>query len=140
MRHAVVIQPPSGFTLGAETAVDLLTPKPLAVRADTAVRETAVALTGNGLSAALVTDAAGEPIGVVTCTDLVRYHCEQGEDEIGPPGHQQRAARGRGKTPGNRTGKAGRTPVRDIMTPAVFSVAPDTPASAVVQAMPALGA
>src|SRR4051812_36698243 len=96
------------FCLLADTAADLMTPGPATIAATASVAETAAFLTGKGFGAVVVIDAAGHPIGVVTKTDLLCHDRERG---------------------GNA---AGSTPVRSVMTEAVMSVRPDTPARSVV--------
>lgn len=76
---------------------------------DTADEATAF-LTHRGFGAAVVIDEAGHPIGVVTKTDILVHT-------------RERAA----------AGKLEPATVRDIMTPAVFSVREDTPATSVVE-------
>ena len=103
--------------LQGRTAADLMTPNPVSIR-DTATIEEAVALlTDKGISGSPVINEAGQPIGVLSRADIVAYDRErvrQTESASSP-------AR-----------------VRDLMTPAVFSVAPEAPATKVVAEMAAL--
>jgi predicted transcriptional regulator len=101
-------------TLLAETARDLMTPGPVSIDSTASVAEAAAFLTARGFGAAVVIDAAGHPIGVVTKTDILVHDRERG------------AAAGE------------KTRVRDIMTEGVFSVKEDTPARSVVGQMVAL--
>jgi CBS domain-containing protein len=94
----------------ADTAADLMT-APAVSLPDTAIIPQAVALLiEKGFHAAPVIDAAGRPVGVLSTTDILLYAGQ----------------------------KSDRLPVREIMTPAVFSVTPDTPASKVVDEFLAL--
>ena len=65
--------------------------------------------------AAVVIDEAGHPLGVVTKTDVL-VHARQRKPGLEPDD----------------------TPVTEFMTPAVFSVRPDTPARSVVEQLLAL--
>lgn len=97
-----------GLSLHARTAADLMTPNPRSISQQATVQEAAAFLTQRGISAAPVIDDAGRPIGVVSRSDVL--------------GRFQSAT-------------VDRTPVNEIMTPAVFCVTPDTPASKVVAKM-----
>jgi CBS-domain-containing membrane protein len=98
----------------ADTAADLMTAGPASIVATATVAEAAAFLTGKGFGAVVVIDEAGHPVGVVTKTDLLVHDRERG----GAAG--------------------GRTPVRSVMTEAVMSVRPDTPARSVVAQFTAL--
>jgi CBS domain-containing protein len=101
--------------LRAETARDLMTPGPYSLADTDTVEQAAAFLTERGFGAAVVIDQAGHPLGVVTKTDLLVH------------------ARGRGAPL-----EGDRTPVKSLMTPAVFSVRQDTPARSVVEQFLAL--
>jgi CBS-domain-containing membrane protein len=119
------------LTLWAATAADLMMPNPMSIRADATVREAVLALTDRGVSAAPVIDEAGRPIGVLSRADILVHDREQGERvPAGPPGAPSGS--------GGPVGPGDQTRVRDIMTPAVFSVAPETPAAKVVEELLAL--
>src|SRR5947209_3051716 len=99
--HAVLT---SRLILCAETAADLMTPNPVSIRADATVTEAIALLADKGFSAAPVIDAAGQPVGVVSRTDILLHEREQsphtrGRRELEAPAQ-----------------------VQDIMTPAVFSI------------------
>jgi CBS domain-containing protein len=99
-------------TLLAETAAELMTRNPVSLDAETTTDEAAKLLTTSGISAAVVIDAAGRPVGVVTKTDLLTH-----------ARHQKTIAA---------------TPIQDAMTTAVFTVRTDTPARSVVEQFLAL--
>jgi CBS domain-containing protein len=101
--------------LWAETAADLMTHSPVSIQEDATVSEAIALLADRGIGAAPVIDEAGHPVGVVSHADILIHEREKGR---------------RG------TGEAAR--VRDIMTPAVFSVAPDASAAKVVEELVAM--
>jgi CBS domain-containing protein len=112
---ALSVQPPGGYLiLEARRAADLMMPNPVSLNAEATIREASAFLTSKGFSAAPVIDAAGRPIGVLSQTDIVTQEREW-----------------------ESTGTSTRTTrrVRDLMTPGVFAVTPDTPAYQVVQEM-----
>ena len=86
-------------------------------------------------------DAAGRPVGVLSRSDIVVHDREHVEYLARGPEYYHHAEL---KTPageklrGFQVEKVDKTRVRDLMTPAVFSVAPDTPAAKVVSEMLAL--
>lgn len=98
--------------LTAATARELMTPNPVSISAAAYADEAAALLTDRAVGSVVAIDAAGHPVGVVTKTDLLVNKRE------------------------NTTGTA--AAVRDIMTPAVFSVTADSTAKAVVEQMLAL--
>jgi CBS domain-containing protein len=102
------------LTLLADTAADLMTPGPASIAATATAAEAASFFTGKGFGAAVVINDAGLPVGVVTKTDLLIHLRERGGQA------------------------AERTPVRSVMTEAVMSVRPDTPARSVVSQLVAL--
>ena len=102
------------LSLRAETAADLMSPDPISVRDTATLREAVALLTGKGFAAAPVIDAAGRPVGVLSRSDLLIHEGQRAEKPADP-------------------NRAGRTLVRDVMTPVVFSVTPATPARRVVE-------
>jgi CBS domain-containing protein len=120
--------------LGTETAADFMTPNPLSLRQDATIREAVDFLTAKGISAAPVIDEGGRPVGVLSQADIIVHDRNHGPvetpvtsyyDESEPPTA--------GKSDSQRISDEER--VRDIMTPAVFSVTPETPASRVIAEM-----
>jgi CBS-domain-containing membrane protein len=126
------------LTLAAETARDLMTDAPVSIRDTALLKEAVILLTDKGYSAAPVIDAAGRPVGVLSRSDIVVHDREQVEYLARGPEYYHQAEL---KTPageklkGFQVEKVDKTRVRDLMTPAVFSVAPDTPAAKVVSEM-----
>lgn len=116
----------STLTLRAETAAELMSLNPVSIPETESVREALAVLTEKGFSAAPVIDEAGRPVGVLSRTDLlvhqrecVHYRPQPPEREKIPEGFQVEEVEG--------------TLVRDVMTPVIFSVSPETPARTVVQ-------
>jgi CBS-domain-containing membrane protein len=103
------------LTLRADTAADLMTPGPTSLHATATVAEATTFLTEKAFGAAVVIDEAGHPLGVVTKTDVL-VHARQRKPGLEPDD----------------------TPVTEFMTPAVFSVRPDTPSRSVVEQLLAL--
>jgi CBS domain-containing protein len=99
------------LALEKRTAADLMTPNPVSIREAATVREAVELLTRRGISGAPVIDHAGRPVGVISRADILVHDREA----VDPAADGER--------------------VRDIMTPAVFCVAPDAPASRVVREM-----
>jgi CBS-domain-containing membrane protein len=103
------------LTLLASTAREIMTPGPVSLSATDTVAEATQFLTERGFGAAVVIDEAGHPLGVVTKTDVL-VHARQRKPGLEPDD----------------------TAVTEFMTPAVFSVRPDTPARSVVEQLLAL--
>lgn len=120
------------------TAADLMVANPISIRADANIREALVLLTDKGFSAAPVIDDAGRPVGVLSRSDLLVHDRERGEYLTHTPTyfyeHELRTKDGE-PLPGFEVEDVDRTTVNDVMTPALFSVAPDTPAAKVVSEM-----
>jgi len=106
----------------APTAADLMTANPVSLLDTASVEEATAFLVDTGYSAAPVIDAAGRPVGVVSRTDIVVHdrelHSGARVVHVVPP-----------------TGKGDATRVRDLMTPAVFAVGPETPVEQVARQM-----
>jgi CBS domain-containing protein len=130
------------LTLNVRTAAELMVPNPVSIRDNATVQEAITLLTDKGFSAAPVIDAAGRPIGVVSRADIVTH---ERESFAATPAVSTHAEESQAAAPPQETGRQGgpvakgyRTLVRDIMTPVVFSVAPDASAAKVVQEIVAL--
>ena len=100
--------------LWAETAADLMTTNPVSIRENATVQQAVALLTDKGYHAAPVIDEAGRPVGVLSVSDLLAHEREQEAEPAGP------------------------VLARDLMTPAVFAVAPHASAAKVVADMLAL--
>jgi CBS domain-containing protein len=106
------------LTLDAETARDLMRPGAPALRDSADLAEALALLTDAAATALAVLNKSGQPVGVLSRDDIVVHEREK-------MGH---AARG------------GEEPIlaRDLMTPAVFSVRPESPAAHVIEEMVAM--
>jgi CBS domain-containing protein len=128
--------------LGAQTAAELMTPDPVSILGTATVREAVVLLSAKGFSAAPVIDDAGRPAGVISQSDILVYDREKVARVAPYPEYYHRSEltlrSGESLADGFQVESPDQTMVRDIMTPAVFSVTPDAPARRVVQDMLAL--
>jgi CBS domain-containing protein len=104
---------PPVLCLRAATAAELMTPNPVSLRAEATVAEAVALLTARSCSGAPVIGEGGQPLGVISQSDLLIHACGGSANPV-------------------------RTHVRDLMTPVVFSVSKDTPAAQVVEQMLAL--
>jgi CBS domain-containing protein len=112
---------PPRLTLWAQTASDLMMTNPMSINQDATMPEVIAMLTDHGFTAAPVIDDAGRPVGVVSRGDILVH---------------DRAKANTGTSAAPR--EPDTTRVRDIMTPAIFSVSPDTAAARVIEEMLAL--
>jgi CBS domain-containing protein len=115
----ITAPPPEGvrrLVLPEKKAADMMTPSPVSIRGGATVREAVELLTRREISGAPVIDQAGRPVGVVSRGDILVHDREAVDD-------------------GGDGDEGGATRVRDIMTPVVFCVSPDAPASRVVREM-----
>jgi CBS domain-containing protein len=120
------------------TAADLMAPNPISITATANVQEALMLLTDKNFSAAPVIDEGGRPVGVISRSDLLVHDREQGRKVALSPEYyldNDVAGENREIPEGFQVESVDRTTVDDIMTPAVFSVRPDTPVSKVVAEM-----
>lgn len=117
---------PTVLTLCAETAVDLMKPNPVSIRDNATIAEAISLLTDKGFSAAPVIDEAGYPVGVLSQSDIIIHQGEQIKQLTSVSGTTV------AKVSEGQLSKVTDSLVKDIMTPAVFSVTGETPASQVV--------
>jgi len=125
--------------LEAKTAADLMTANPLSIRESATVKEAVAFLVDRAISGAPVIDTAGRPVGVLTQTDILVHDREKAEYMA--PEHElveAGSALGRRLREDFLLEQADPTPVGDLMTPTVFSVTLETPASKVIGQMLAL--
>ncbi len=125
------------LVLRARTAAELMKANPVSIDHDATVREALGLFNNRGFSAAPVIDDAGRPIGVLSSSDILVHDQERTDymatgREVEAPAETDAGERLRF---GFHVENVDRTLVRDLMTPAVFSVAPDTPAAKVVADM-----
>ncbi|HEY8505613.1 MAG TPA: CBS domain-containing protein [Gemmataceae bacterium] len=138
MKTLKSVGPAPAMFLEAQTAEDLMTPNPLSIRERATVREAAIFLAARGISAAPVIDEAGHPVGVVSRTDLLVRELQGTVYLVGPGKYSQRLTRPAAGEGGQVSEEARPAMVREVMTPVVFCVRPDTPVANVVEKMLAL--
>jgi CBS domain-containing protein len=131
---AVKTMPVNEVTLKARTAADLMTPNPLSLRDDVPLKEAIAFLVDRDVSGAAVIDDAGRPVGVLTQTDVLIHDREQVE-HVEPPDNEYRDPLPRSWWERFQVERVDLTPVRDVMTPAVFCVALSAPVWEVVSLM-----
>jgi len=117
-------------------AAEMMALNPISIAASANVQEALMLLTDKNISAAPVIDDAGRPVGVISRSDLLVHDRETGR-KVGPaigeyPAEGDNARR---ILEGYQVETIDPATVEDIMTPAVFSVRPDTPLSKVVSEM-----
>jgi CBS domain-containing protein len=120
------------------TAADLMAPNPISIAATANVQEALMLLTDKNFSAAPVIDEGGRPVGVISRSDLLIHDREQGRKVALSPDYyldHDISIRDRKIPEGYQVESVDPTTVDDIMTPAIFSVRPDTPVSKVVAEM-----
>lgn len=127
------------LTLRAETAADLMTPSPVSIGENESLKEAIAFLTDKGFSAAPVIDGAGRPVGVLSRTDIIVHDREKVEYLPSTPAYcektELKTRPGENLCEGFQVENVDPTTVRDIMTPVVFCVAPETCARLVVEQM-----
>src|SRR5438876_742479 len=115
---------PVRLVLDAETAAELMTPNPISIRGEATVQDALVLLTDKNIRAAPVINQAGQPIGVVSRSDILLHERESHAAGSAVP-HFYQTADLSVPAPVAATAEAQRAvPVREIMTPVVFSVRP----------------
>jgi CBS-domain-containing membrane protein len=101
------------LTLKARTAAELMSEKVMSISDDAPLAHAIAMLVDHGFSGAPVVDAAGRAVGVISLSDIVIHDRNYGSGWL-----------------------AANTPfVRDVMTPAVCGVRPETPAAEVIEEM-----
>ena len=121
------------------TAADVMNTQVLAVRPEMTVHELAAFLTENQITGAPVLDRQGRLVGVVSETDIAESETDRGEpvrDRSDPEfdlrGWEDKA------NPEDMRGlhvEGGDLMVRDIMTPAAYTIPHDTPVPRIAQTM-----
>ncbi len=136
----------SHLLLKARTAADLMTPNLASLRETATAREAACFLTERGISAAPVINEAGEPVGVLSQTDLVIHDREKTDSLLSSEEYAEDFSQfaevpgePRGVWSGLKVESVDDTAlVGDLMTPTVFTVRLDAPSAQVVEDMLAL--
>lgn len=127
---------PSGTKL---TAGNVMNRSVIAVRDNLTVQELAVVLTENEITGAPVTDQRGKLVGVVSVTDIAQSAAEGADFSPGGARSEFRRRDLEGRASRSEMGdlhveNAG-LPVREIMTPTVYTVPESTPVSKLAQTM-----
>jgi CBS domain-containing protein len=120
------------LALKARTAADLMTPNPLSLRDDATLHEAIACFVDRGISGAPVIDEAGRPVGVLSQTDIL-IHDREEPQHLNPPEVDYGNPLPRRWWEGFQLERVDMTSVRDLMTPAVFCIAEDASAWAVVE-------
>jgi CBS-domain-containing membrane protein len=105
----------AGLVLKAQIAEELMIPNPPSLSAEATIPEAIALLTNRAISAAPVIDEAGHPVGVLSRSDLLIHDRESSSHPLRTSGAKEPMR------------------VRDIMTPAVFTVSTNAPATEVVK-------
>jgi predicted transcriptional regulator len=132
--NALTTFPAGAMALQAHTAAELMSPNPLSLRDDVTLKEAVAFLVDRNVSGAAVIDEAGRPVGVLTQSDVVVHDREEVE-HVEPPEFEFGTPLPPSGWEGFQIERVDTTPVRDVMTPAVFCVGLDTPPWKVVELM-----
>jgi CBS domain-containing protein len=108
---------------------------PVSLRANATIPEAIALMTDRGFSAAPVIDEAGHPVGVLSRTDVLVHEREHVRHASLESDTDLDVCPGRSPREGFSVEVVDPTLVRDIMTPAIFTVTLETPASQVVETM-----
>src|SRR5689334_10671518 len=119
--------------LEASTAKDLMCPDPVSIDETATIREGVAFLVDKGFSAAPVIDRAGRPVGVLSRADVLVHDREQ-VHHLTPPEYNRGPdlAMEKELTDGFQVEEVDQTPIKEIMTPVVYSVLPDAPVTEVI--------
>jgi CBS domain-containing protein len=126
------MKPADTVLLRADTAAELMSPNPLSLRDDATLHEAIAFLVDRGISGAPVIDEAGRPVGVLSQTDIL-VHDREEPQHMAPEEVDYGTPLPRKWWSAFQLERVDKTLVRDLMTPAVFCVALDTPAASVIE-------
>jgi CBS domain-containing protein len=132
--NATMTRAAGALTLEACTAAELMSPNPLSLRDDLTLKEAIAFLVDRNVSGAPVIDEAGRPVGVLTQSDIL-VHDREEVRRAAPPEVEFGAPLPPDCWDKLQIEGVDTTPVRDVMTPAVFCVSMDTPAWNVLEQM-----
>jgi CBS domain-containing protein len=137
MGNSTSVEPPPLPFLATRTAADLMTPNPLSIRDDATVTQAVAFLTDKGFSAAPVIDEAGRSVGVLSRGDILTHERERRGRFVFPTESNETTAPSLRETKQDQAvpEEADPSRVRDLMTPALFSVPPKDSASRVARQM-----
>src|SRR5438270_9841353 len=120
------------------TAEELMTGSVVSIGEAAPVREAMAMLIDRGFSGAPVVNDAGRPVGVISQSDILIHDRNTMRSAKRVPEyylHADLTAAVGGPVSGIQVESVDRTAVRDLMTPIVFSVRPDTSAREVIEEM-----
>jgi CBS domain-containing protein len=122
--------------LEATKAKDLMWPEPVSIEETATIREGVAFLVDKGFSAAPVIDRAGRPVGVLSRADILVHDREQ-VHHLAPPEYYRGTdlATEKELSEGFQIEEVDQTPIKDIMTPVVYSVLPEAPVTEVINQM-----
>jgi len=122
--------------LNADTAAELMTKNPVSISHRATVKEALALFTTKNFGVAPVIDDAGRPVGVLSSSDIL-VHDRETVEYLVPSTETSPMTTSDGETirRGFQVENVDKTRVNEIMTPAVFSVTPDTPSSRVISEM-----
>jgi CBS domain-containing protein len=126
------LQKSGPWALDVETAAELMRENPLSVRDTASVHEAIAFLIDKEISGAPVIDEAGRPVGVLSRTDVLVYDREKVE-HVPFPEHETGAPLPRRFWGSFQIEKVDDVPVRDLMTPLVYSVSTTAPVDSVIE-------
>ena len=132
---ALQTRPAARLVLRANTAGDLMALNPVSVRRQATVREAIVLMANRGINAAPVIDDNGRPIGVISISDILIHDHEY--SRFLQVGYETAAGSELARSV-VAAEEDDTTTVEELMTPAVFTVSPETPAAHVVRELLAL--
>jgi CBS domain-containing protein len=124
------------LTLNADTAGELMTKNPVSINQNASLHEALALFTNKGFGVAPVIDNAGRPVGVLSSSDIL-VHDRENPERLVPAVETSPMTTPDGEPirRGFQVENVNTTRVADMMTPAVFSVTPDTQASKVIAEM-----
>lgn len=125
------------LTLKCATAGEMMTPNPISLTSISTLKRALAFLIDHHFSAAPVIDDAGHAVGVISVTDIMRFIKKQDAFRPGRCEYYDNTWLNLPKdgcVDATVNGGA-ETEVHHVMTPMVFSVTPQTPASQVIDAM-----
>ncbi len=123
------------LTLKAKTAADLMSNNVVSVHETATLKEAIACFIDKGISAAPVIDDAGHPVGVLSQTDILVHDRETVRYlpvVTGPAVYEEF------DLDEFQIEDADRTEVREVMTPAVFTISATSPATRVIEEMCAM--
>jgi predicted transcriptional regulator len=126
----------SRMTLNADTAAELMTRNPVSINQKATLKDALALFINKGFTVAPVIDNAGRAVGVVSSSDILVYEREKVEylvpaEETSP----MVTSDGEDIRRGFQVENVDTTRVAELMTPAVFSVRPETSVPTVVAEM-----